>query len=83
MNKAANRLIGMRQNPHDWGIGDVESVCKEYGISCSSPKRGSHYKVSHPSEHRILTIPAKRPIKAIYIRRLVTFINNVREDDDG
>ncbi len=79
MNKAAKRLIGMRQNPQGWGIRDVESVCRESGITCSPPRRGSHYKVSHASQDEILTIPANRPIKAIYIKKLVAMIDRVTE----
>jgi hypothetical protein len=33
--------------------------------------------VSHPSQRDILTIPARRPIKPIYIRRLVEFLDRV------
>jgi hypothetical protein len=74
------RLDAMRRNPSgDWKIADVEAICREYGLSCL-PNRsgGSHYKVSHPSQREILTLPFKRPIKAVYIRKLVAFIDVVR-----
>ena len=83
MNKAAKRLIGMRQDPKGWRIGDVESVCKESGITCSPPKRGSHYKISHPGQAEILTIPANRPIKPVYIKKLVAFIDRTTEKEYG
>jgi hypothetical protein len=70
------RLRGMRANPAgDWGISDVEAVCREYGVRCTPPTGGgSHYKVSHPARRDILTIPSRRPVKAVYIRKLVRFI---------
>ncbi len=83
MNRATKRLIGMRRNPQGWAIRDVESVCRECGITCAPPGRGSHYKVSHPSQKEILTIPANRPIKAIYIKRFVAMIDRVTEGSDG
>jgi hypothetical protein len=35
---------------------------------------GSHWKVTAADEEAILTIPAKRPIKPVYIRKLLTMI---------
>lgn len=76
----SRRLEGMRANPRsDWRIEDVSSVCKEFDIGCQPPRGGSsHYKISHPRMREILTIPSKRPIKAVYIRKLVKFIDEVR-----
>ena len=78
MNK---RLDAMRRNPQsDWKIADIEALCNEFEINCA-PHRGgsSHYKVSHPTMNEILTIPFKRPIKPVYIRNLVKFIDSVRK----
>jgi hypothetical protein len=43
---------------------------------------GSHFKVSHAAIPEILTIPYKRPIKPVYIRRLVHFVDAVRRIAD-
>ena len=74
-----NRLDRMRSNPAgDWTIDDVEAVCREFGIRCTAPSGGgSHYKVSHPLRRDILTIPRRRPVKPVYIRKLVRFIEAV------
>ena len=73
-------LAKMRQNPRsDWTISDVETLCRSFGIWCAASRSGSsHYKVSHPASREILTIPFKRPIKAVYIRKLVAFVDAVR-----
>lgn len=73
------RLDAMRANPRaGWRITDVEQVCKEHGILCQ-PSRGgsSHYKVAHPAMVRKLSIPFARPIKPVYIRELVRFIDEL------
>lgn len=72
----SDRLSRMRSNPAaDWSIADVEAVCREHGLRCSPPSGGgSHYKVSHPSRRDILTIPSRRPVKPVYVRKLVRFI---------
>lgn len=78
----AEDLLGrMKRNPQgDWTIKDVETVCGQHdGVSCKPPTGGGgHYKVSHPSSPFILTIPFNRPIKAVYIRFLVRFLEAVR-----
>jgi hypothetical protein len=66
----------MRANPKaDWQIGDVEKACREAGVACMKPAGGSHYKVGNPKGGRRFTIPARRPIKAIYIIKLVQFLD--------
>jgi hypothetical protein len=70
----------MRGNPQgDWTIKDVQKVCRENGLTCQPPTGGgSHYKVSHPRIAYIQTVPFKRPIKPVYIKRVVSFIMAVR-----
>jgi hypothetical protein len=75
-------LDQMARNPAaGWKIADVELVCRAEGATCSPPRGGgSHYKVSKPGKREILTIPFKRPIKPVYIRKLVAFL---RDQDHG
>jgi hypothetical protein len=77
----SRRLEAMRRNPAaDWTISDVEAVCREYGVLCAAARGGSsHYKVAHPSMREKLTVPFKRPIKPVYIRKLVAFIDAVKD----
>jgi hypothetical protein len=78
----SDRLDRMRRNPAaDWNIGDVEAVCREFSVECSPSRSGSsHYKVKHRSVPEVLTVPFKRPIKPVYIRKLVAFIDKVRHE---
>jgi hypothetical protein len=72
-------LERMRAAPRDWRIVDIERLCRAFGIACTPPRKGSHYKVKHAAVASILTIPAHRPIKPVYVRELVKFIDLVRE----
>jgi hypothetical protein len=76
----SKRLAAMSSNPRgNWTIADVEALCREFGISCAPPTGGgSHYKVAHPRMREKLTIPFKRPIKPVYIRKLLAFVEAVR-----
>jgi hypothetical protein len=57
----------------------VATVCRQYGILCEPPRGGgSHYKVAHPMMAEKLTIPYKRPIKPVYIRKLTALVAAVR-----
>jgi predicted RNA binding protein YcfA (HicA-like mRNA interferase family) len=53
-------------------------VCFAFGIAFTPPRKGSHYKVKHAKVARILTIPAHRPIKPVYVRDLVKFIDELQ-----
>jgi hypothetical protein len=68
-------LERMRRNPAgDWCIGDVEAICREFGLLFRPGKGTSHCHAKHPAAREILTIPARRPIKPVYIRKLVRYI---------
>jgi hypothetical protein len=76
-------LDRMRSNPMSgWSISDVERVCQAHDVRCAPPSGGgSHYKVSHGSQREILTVPFRRPIKPVYVRKLVRFIDAVRNSN--
>lgn len=78
MARGEKLLERMRGNPRDWRIEDVEAVCAAFGIACTAPRKGSHYKVKHANQREMLTVPAHRPIKPIYIAALVRFVDGVR-----
>jgi hypothetical protein len=80
-----SRLDRMRANPvGDWAIEDVAALCREYAIRCTPPSGGgSHWKVSDPTQRDILTVPNRRPIKPVYIRRLARFVDSVRKARDA
>jgi hypothetical protein len=72
---ASDLLNRMRNNPAgDWHIRDVEAVCREHGLLFRAGKGTSHCHAKHRAAREILTIPARRPIKPVYIRKLVRYI---------
>ena len=81
MTRSAGLLERMRANPKgDWHVEDIKTVCSAYGIECLSPTGGgSHWKVSHSTQRDILTVPRRKPIKPVYIRLLVRFIDAVEK----
>ena len=81
MTKSDKLLTRMRQNPAgDWTIGDIERVCAGLGWLCLPPSGGgSHWKVAAPDDDTILTLPAKRPVKPIYIRKLLAMMERLTD----
>jgi hypothetical protein len=81
VNKKIKRLEKMRNNPRgDWSIDDIRVVCEACNLRCDPPSTGSHWTISDASMKDILTIPAQRPIKAPYIRKLLNFLDAVQEN---
>lgn len=80
MSQAEKRLEAMRRNSKDgWTIDDVQVVCDAHGADLVRSRAGSsHYKVKHPAVPSLLTIPFARPIKPVYIRKLVAFLDLAR-----
>jgi hypothetical protein len=74
---SAKKILERMQNNSkaDWKISDFEKVCAYVGISCDPPSGGgSHYKVTSKHLEGILTVPSNRPIKAVYVRKFVSYI---------
>jgi hypothetical protein len=82
MTKADKLMDKMAHNPAgDWTISDIQTLCAQLGWTCLPPTGGgSHWKVAVPGSDTILTIPAKRPIKPVYIRKLMAFVKDGKHD---
>jgi hypothetical protein len=74
-------LAAMRRNPRDnWTVQDIETVCRGIeGVRFRRPSGGSHYKVSHPQVADILTIPARKPLKPIYVKLFVSMMGSITD----
>ncbi len=72
MSKAQKLIEAMANNPLDWQIDQVHTVAKANGLTVHCPG-GSHHVVRNAAGAKI-SIPAHRPIKAIYIKKLIRLI---------
>jgi len=78
MNTATKLLEAMRRNPLDWRIEQFQTVARQYGVSVRC-EGGSHHVFSHPAVPDILSVPAHRPIKPVYVRQFVALVDKVKE----
>jgi hypothetical protein len=81
MARAEKTLDRMRANPRDWRIAQLEAVAASFGVNCRKPG-GSHVIFEHPGVIEALSVPARRPIKPIYVMRFVRLIDAVRGHDE-
>jgi hypothetical protein len=77
MANALKLLSKMRNNPQDWRIEQLEVIADYYGINVRK-SGGSHVVFDHPQWIELLCVPAHRPIKPIYIKKLLLLIDLLR-----
>ena len=78
MNTATKLLAAMRQNPNDWTMTQLLTIAQRQGIEVRSTG-GSHHVFSHTHVRDSLTVPARRPIKAVYIKRFLALIDQIED----
>ena len=79
--KAAKLLGRMRRNPRDWRIGDLESLASRHGLEVRKPG-GSHAVFFHRTTGRQLSVPAKRPVKPVYVEAFIALLDEIGVDDE-
>ena len=80
MSKAQKLIAAMTNNPLDWQMEQVKTVAKASGLTVHSPG-GSHHILRNAAGAKI-SIPAHRPIKAIYIKKLLQLIKTGKGDHE-
>jgi len=80
MSKTSKLLEKMRQNPRDWRIEDLKALADRYNIEYRQP-RGSHITFRFPNK-TMLTVPARKPIKSIYIKFFINLLDELRGENE-
>jgi hypothetical protein len=77
---AVTKILGrMRNNPMGWRIEDLKTVAARFKLEYRQPGT-SHVTFRHPSGAK-LTVPARKPIKPIYVRKFLELIDEVTHDE--
>jgi len=72
MTRAVKTLEQMKANPRDWRIERLKSVADALGLVHRQPG-GSHVIFRHPNG-AMLSVPARRPIKPVYVKKVVRLV---------
>lgn len=75
MSKTGKQLEKMRNNPRDWRIEDLKVIANKAGLLYRQP--GTSHVTFRAKTGRMLTVPAKKPIKPIYIKLFVELIDEI------
>jgi hypothetical protein len=73
VSNAAKLLAKMRRNPGDWRIEDLKVVANNLGID--HHQHGTSHVVFRSAAGGKLAVPAHRPIKPVYVRMFVEFVD--------
>ena len=73
MTAAAKLLAAMRRQPLDWQLAQLQTVARQHGMGWRH-EGGSHC-IFVRADGRTLPVPARRPIKPIYIRKFIELID--------
>ena len=83
MNTALKLQQAMRRNPAgDWKMDDLLVLARRHGLSVRSTG-GSHHVFAHVLLSETLTVPARRPIKAIYVKNFLVLLDALQELTNG
>jgi predicted RNA binding protein YcfA (HicA-like mRNA interferase family) len=64
----------LRENPRDWRIQDLETLAAAHGIAVRK-SGGSHVVFHHPAVPFALTVPARRKIKPVYVKKFIELLD--------
>ena len=81
MARADKTLERMRSNPRDWRMASLEAVAAAHGVNIRK-SGGSHVVFEYAAVAEAVSVSARRPIKPVYIRRFVAFIEAVRASNE-
>lgn len=81
MAKVTKTLEKMRRNPREWRIEDVQVIATKYALEVRKPG-GSHVIFFHRASGKQLAVPAKRPIKPVYIAAFLALIDEIGVTDE-
>lgn len=76
MSKAEKVIQKMKANPRDWRIDNLETIAGYYGLDIRK-SGGSHVVFGHKQSNIVVTVPAHKPIKPVYIRQFILLVESV------
>ncbi len=81
MGKMQKLIARMRNNPRDdWSIDELKALAERKGIDWRQPGT-SHVTFSYPGIAP-LTVPAHKPVKAVYVKRFLDLMALTEKDDN-
>jgi len=78
MGKSDKLIAKMRNNPNGWRIDNLKKLADKFYIEYRQP--GTSHVTFRAKNGEKLTVPARKPIKPIYIKKFIDLINRLNEE---
>ena len=72
MNAAKKMVLAMYSDPRYWRLAQLQTAARQYSIDWQH--EGTSHCVFLRSDGKTLTVPARRPIKPIYIKKFLELV---------
>lgn len=80
MSKVDKKLKAMSANPkNNWRMDDLKALAHRYGVDYRQP--GTSHVTFSSSNGLCLTVPTRKPIKPVYIKKFVELIELLIEEE--
>jgi hypothetical protein len=79
MNVAAKLIQRMRTNPRDWTLADLQAVARRNDITWRHD--GGSHCIFMRADGKTLPVPARRPIKPIYVTKFLALVVAVPKEN--
>lgn len=79
MTNARKLLEKVRNNQQNWRIEQLETIVQKFGVDIRK-SGGSHVVFSHKKWVEILCVPAHKPVKQVYVKKLLALLEILESD---
>jgi predicted RNA binding protein YcfA (HicA-like mRNA interferase family) len=86
VSKSKKRLEKLKQNPKNVSFDDLRLVLEDFGFELKGVVGSHHtFSITIDNETQILTVPFRRPVKTIYVKKALQLIELIeaQEDEDN
>lgn len=82
MTRIEKRFERILNNPKDIKWSELQTILKKFGLICEQPNSGSHWTVYDERSENNITVPVhNNRVKAIYVKKLIDLIKELREEN--
>ncbi len=76
MGKIDKTIQKMTENSRDWRISNLEAIAKHHHLNVRK-SGGSHVVFGHKDSDIVITVPAHKPIKPVYIKQFLMLLKSI------
>jgi len=71
------------QNPKNVRFEDLRRLLEDYDFELKRTKGSHHTFVGTVDDERVIVVPFKRPVKAVYVKNVLAILDKIEPLEDG